>query len=140
MLDVRYENVQEVLSHIAQQEPSLLQDFRPVPPNKLKHNHLSPTIQDLLKSGMQKAGLVRNFFDAHYNPLYGDEVAAAFKKEYNKYRTLEMDPDSLFHKLQAFTGGLERGTPTYEAAVLAVLAYLFEQCDIFESSPEEVVP
>lgn len=140
MLDVRYENVQEVVSHIARQESSLLQDFRPVPPGKLKHNHLSAAVQDLLKSGMQKAGLVRNFFHDHYNPLYGDEVAAAFKKEYNKYRTLEMDPDIIFHKLQAFAGGLERGAPTYEAAVLAVLAYLFEHCDIFERSQEEVTP
>ena len=75
----------------------------------------------------------------HYNPQYGDEVAAAFKTEYNKYRTLDLDPNDIFYKLQAFTGGLERRTPAEEAAVLAVLAYFFEQCEIFERSPEEVV-
>ncbi len=138
MFDVRYANVQEVLSHIAKQEPSLPQDLRPVPSDKLKRNHLSADVQNLLTAGMQKADLVRNFFNDHYKPLYGDEVAEAFKKEYNKYRTLQMDPDIIFRKLQEFTGGLERGSPTDEAAVLAVLAYLFEQCEIFERSPEEV--
>lgn len=138
MFDVRYANVQEVLSHIAKQEPSLLQDLRPVPSDKLKRNHLSTDVQNLLTAGMQKADLVRNFFDDHYNPLYGDEVAEAFRKEYNKYRTLQMNPDIIFRKLQEFTGGLERGTPTDQAAVLAVLAYFFEQCEIFERLPEEV--
>jgi hypothetical protein len=138
MFDVRYANVQEVLSHIAKQEPPLLQDLPPVPSDKLKRNHLSADVQNLLTAGMQRAKLVRNFFNDHYNPLYGDEVAAAFTKEYNKYRTLQMDPDIIFRKLQEFTGGLERGSPTDQAAVLAVLAYLFEQCDIFERSPVEV--
>ena len=67
MLEVRYENVQEVVSHISRQEPSLFQDFRPVPSSKLKHNRLSAPIQDLLKSGMQKAGFVGNFFKARFN-------------------------------------------------------------------------
>jgi hypothetical protein len=49
-----------------------------------------------------------------------------------------MDPDIIFRKLQEFTGGRELGSPTDQAAVLAVLAYLFEQCDIFERSPIEV--
>ena len=31
-----------------------------------------------------------------------------------------------------FAGGTERQDPAHEAAVLTVLAYLFEQCDIFE--------
>ncbi len=71
--------------------------------------------------------------------LYGDQMVAAFNKEYQKWKALSIDPDIIFLKLQEFTGGQVRGTPTYEAAVLAVLAYLFEQCDIFERTPEAVV-
>src|SRR2546430_13121360 len=51
MFDVRYDNVQEVLSHIAKQEPSLIQDLRPVPSEKLKFNHLSEGVRILLKIG-----------------------------------------------------------------------------------------
>src|SRR5260370_25138302 len=138
MLDVRYDNVQEVLRHIARQESPTIQDVRPVPPDKLKFNRLSAYVQNLLTWGMQKADLVEQFFNGHSNPTYGDEIAVAFKNEYEKYRRLGLDPDIIFCKLQEFTGGSERGTPTDEAAVLAVLAYLFEQCDIFERSPEEV--
>lgn len=138
MLDVRYDNVQEVLKHITRQEVSAIQDVRPVPPDKLKFNRLSAHVQNLLTGGMQKADLVGQFFNDHSNPTYGDEIASAFKHEYKNYRRLGVDPDTIFCKLQEFTGGSERGTPTDEAAILAVLAYLFEQCDIFERSPEEV--
>jgi len=138
MLDVRYDNVQEVLRHIARQESSAIQDIRPVPPDKLKFNRLSLHAQNLLTWGMQKADLVEQFFNDYSNPTYGDEIAAAFKNEYENYRRLGVDPDIIFCKLQEFAGGSERGTPADEAAVLAVLAYLFEQCDIFERSPAEV--
>jgi hypothetical protein len=139
MIDVRYENVQEVLNNIARQElPSSL-DIRPVPPGKLKFNHLSENIQILLTSGMWKADLVGNFFRDHVDPLYGDQIASAFSKEYKKLRSWSADPDLMFRKLQQFTGGQNRENPDYEAAVLAVLAYFFEQCDIFERPPAEVV-
>jgi hypothetical protein len=138
MVDVRYDNIQEVLRNIALQEISLHQDIRPVPPDKLRFNRLSDDVQILLATGMRKAGLVEKFFNDYSDPLYGDEIAAAFNREYKKFRLLNLDPDIIFLKLQEFTGGQERGTPTYQAAVLAVLAHLFEQCDIFERSPEEV--
>ncbi|HVB25785.1 MAG TPA: ABC-three component system protein [Ktedonobacteraceae bacterium] len=140
MFDVRYENVQEVLSQIERHEPPLQQDIRPVPADKLKLNHLSTGVQNLLFAGMQKSDLVGKFFNECYNPTYGDEIAEAFNQQYKKWKRLEMDADSIFGKLLAFTGGSERGSPMYEAAVLAVLAYLFEQCDIFERSMVEVVP
>lgn len=138
MLDVRYEDIQEVLGKVIREEPPLFQDIRPVPPDKLKFNRLSGSVQNLLTSGMRKADLVGSFLNNHSNPLYGDQIATAFNKEYKKWKSLSTDPDIIFLKLQEFTGGQTRGVPTYEAAVLAVLAYLFEQCDIFERSPEEV--
>ncbi len=138
MFDVRYDNIHEVLRHIAKQEAPIFQDLRPVPPEKLQFNRLSESVRILLTAGMQKSELVRNFFTDHYDPQYGDEVAAAFKKEYNRFRNLEMDPDLIFRKLQEFTGGTDQGTPAEQAAVLAVLAYLFEQCEIFERPSVEV--
>lgn len=60
-------------------------------------------------------------------------------QEYEKLRELEPEPDMIFYKLELFTGGQDKGTPIYEAAVLAVLAYFFEQCDIFEQPPTGVI-
>jgi hypothetical protein len=138
MLNLRYENIQEVLNHISRQKFPLSQDVRPVPPDKLNLNHLSEDVQILLTAGMRKADLVGNFFRDHPNPQYGDEIALAFNKEYRECKIVSMEPDIIFFKLQEFAGGQDRESPAYEAAILAVLAYLFEQCDIFERSPEEV--
>lgn len=139
MRELRYENVQEVLDNIARQEPPLFQDIRPVPSNKLKLNHLSKDIQNLLTWGMQKADLVENFFKTHPNPQYGDMIARTFNEEYKKCKELSIETDTIFFELQKFAGGQDRKPPRYEAAVLAVLAYLFEQCEIFERLSEEVV-
>ncbi|GHO94590.1 hypothetical protein KSF_046380 [Reticulibacter mediterranei] len=140
MLDVQYNNVQEVLHNIARQKLPLFQDIRQVPPGKLKFNRLSENVQILLTSGMWKADLVGNFFNDHPHPQYGDEIALAFNNQYKKYKMLNMEPDIIFSKLQEFAGGVEMGNPAHQAAALAVLAYLFEQCEIFERSPEEVTP
>lgn len=137
MLNIRYEHIQEVLRHVTHQEPSSHQDLRPVPPGKLQFNHLSGDVQILLEAGMRKANLVANFFRNHADPLYGDRMASAFSAEYKKLRLWSADPDFIFRKLQQFTGGQSIEDPSYLAAVFAVLAYFFEQCDIFERPPEE---
>lgn len=41
-------------------------------------------------------------------------------------------PDETYDQLRAFAGGFGRRSITYEHAVTAVLAFLFERCDIFE--------
>jgi hypothetical protein len=138
MYELRYETIQEVLETIARQDPSLSPDMRPVPPDKLKFNRLSEDIQNLLILGMQRADLVENFFRMYPDPQYGDEIALAFNKEYKNLKELGMEADIIFYELQKFAGGQDRKTPRYEAAVLAVLAYLFEQCEIFERSSAEV--
>jgi hypothetical protein len=137
--ELRYENIQEVLDNIARQDPLLSLDIRPVPSNKLQFNHLSTDIQSLLTWGMQKADLVGNFFKHCPDPQYGDEIASTFNEEYKKCKELSMEANIIFSELQKFAGGQDRKSPRYEAAVLAVLAYLFEQCEIFERSPEEVI-
>ena len=38
-------------------------------------------------------------------------------------------------ELQHFAGGMS-GTPQHQAAVLAVMSYFFERCDIFEDYVE----
>jgi len=39
---------------------------------------------------------------------------------------------NIFAELQSWAGGVQRGTPEHQLAVLTVLAYYFERCDIFE--------
>lgn len=135
-----FEDVRDVVTTIADRElPPDHSEIRPVSPSKLKFNDLSDNAQEMLRMGMRKASLVKEYFDLCQDPTLGDNVAARFKQEYEAYKAVSMTPDTIFGKLQEFAGGSRRGSPRHEAAVLAVLALLFEQCDIYESPPEAAV-
>ena len=69
------------------------------------------------------------------NPTLGEEIASAFRAEYGRLWRDGLDPNEVFVALQEFTGGSTRGDTEHETAVLAVLSYLFERCDIFEPPP-----
>ncbi|MCK4826195.1 hypothetical protein KA005_61200 [bacterium] len=133
MLDVGFEDLKVVLETIAEQQPIEDPDLRPVPREKVAANALSEDVEILLKAGMIKASLVERFFTRYYDPTFGDKIATAFKDQYNNLKDTGYLPDIIFMKLQEFAGGGQRGSPKHESAVLAVIAHLFENCDIFEN-------
>lgn len=45
-----------------------------------------------------------------------------------------LHPDEIFGRLEAWAGGTANTTPAHKAAVLAVMAYLFDKCEIFEDA------
>jgi len=121
-----------VLLKLAAQEPMPEVDVRPVPPGKIEANALSPSVSQLLKAGMPKADLVQRFFDNFHDSSLGDRIAAAFKERYAELRGTGLGPDAIFSRLVQYAGGLDDESVEHSAAVLSVIAYLFEQCDIFE--------
>lgn len=133
---LRYSDLRDVILVVAGQDPPLDQDILPVPPGKLAYNDLSWSATEILNTGMQKAPFVQNFFDRWTDPLLGDRVAETFRRRYQSLRGVGMIPDDIFSNLYAFAGG---DSPDYSAsqkvASWAVLAYLFEACDIFERPP-----
>ena len=50
---------------------------------------------------------------------------------------MELEPDQIFSRLQEFTGF--EGDPKRQAAAMAVMAYFFDRCDIFEDPDPEAV-
>jgi len=124
--------LETVLRAIARQPATPDQEIQPVPPKKLETNGLSEHVKVMLKAGMAKTNLVRKFFRGCADPTLGDEIVRAFNSKYLELRGTVMDADAIFRDLQIFAGGSQGGLPEYEASVLAVLAYLFEECDIFE--------
>ena len=107
-----------------------------VPMGKIEANALSESIATLIKGGMSKAPIVENFFAQWHDETLGERIAEAFRTEYQRLRPLHT-PNGVFSELQAWAGGRDRGTPEHEMAVLAVIAYYFERCDIYEA-PKEV--
>lgn len=107
-----------------------------VPMGKIEANALSDSVASLIKNGMGKSTLVQRFFEQWHDENLGERIAEAFRSEYQRLRPLHT-PNETFAELQAWAGGRHRGTPEHEMAVLTVIAYYFERCDIYEA-PKEV--
>ena len=126
-----FEDLQVVLETIAVQPVAHDAPVKDVPPGKIQANALSPSIAILLKEGMSKAPLVEEFFSKWHDPTFGERIARSFRAKYESLRE-QMAPNQVFYDLQAWVGGAQRGSAEHELAMLTILAYYFERCDIFE--------
>lgn len=104
----------------------------PPPPSveKLERNALSAEATDLLRTGRRKVRLVETYFQKIGPVELGEKIAEAFRRRYAYLRSLELSPDQVFMHLQEYAG--VQGEPRRQASAMAVLAYLFDCCDIFE--------
>jgi hypothetical protein len=107
-------------------------------PNKLQKNALSGDAAGLLRQGRRREKLVQDFFDAWPDPSFGEDVAEAFRTRYQALKAVGLGPDQIFGQLQTFAGGMD-GDPSQQGAVLAVMSYFFERCDIFEDIVEDPI-
>lgn len=123
-----------VLDQIERLHPLDGGDLRPVPEGKLEYNMLSLNVRYLLTMGMTKVDLVKKYFRS--KPDLKDQLAETFKKQYQEIKQSSKSPDQIFSDLQKFAGGSEVPSPGVQNAVLAVLAYFFEECDIFDRPKE----
>lgn len=132
-LKVGFEDLQIVLRTIARQPSSPMPDLSKVPHDKIEINKLSEDVEALINLGRLKSPLVGKFLEDYPDPEYGDQIVQTFKEKYDDLKSANLDPDSIFLALQIFAGGELTQEPRHQAAVFSVLAYLFDQCDIFES-------
>jgi hypothetical protein len=128
-----------VANAIAQQEAPLVGEVAQVPAGKLDANSLSEFPRDLLTIGSRKSRLVKELFDKWHDPQLGDRIAATFRSKYIALRDSGNVGDELFHLLWQFAGGGSQKTPAHEAAVFALLSFLFEECEIFEPAHQGAI-
>lgn len=136
LAQVQMKEVIEVANVIAQQPVPPPEEIKEVPSGKLKANMLSDYVQELLKMGARKSKLVKSFFANWHDPELGDRIARAFRTEYTQLRAGQVLGDEAFYMLWKFAGGGTQTSIQHETAVLAVLAFLFEECEIFEPAVE----
>ncbi len=105
--------------------------MKAIPPGKIEANDLTESVSTLIKSGLTKSPLVSAFLDTWYDESLGERLAVSFRKKHEELRGT-MLPNRIFTELQTWAGGTQIGTPEHQMAVLTVLAYYFERCDIFE--------
>lgn len=125
-------DLQVVLERLALLAVPSQTDVKDVPAGKIEANALSEAVTRLLKEGMIKSFLFADFLSQWYDETLGERLAEAFKTEYRRLRDAHVIPNQIFAELQSWAGGEQRGTPEHELAVLTVIAYYFERCDIFE--------
>ena len=128
-----FQALEPVLRDIQRRQPELHGSITAPSLAKLERNALSMDAAGLLRLGRRRENLVERFFDNYPNPTFGEEIAQGFRARYVALKQDGMTSDEIFGKLQEFAGGMT-GDPSRQAAVVAVLSYFFERCDIFEDS------
>lgn len=141
-LNLGYQDLKAVLTHITQTSPPTMTQISEVSPGKIEANLLSDAVANFLKIGMQKAALVTGFFERWPDPNYGERVAASFHEKYIELRKVRpvLHPDEIFGNIESWAAGTADHTPQHKAAVLAVMAYLFDRCEIFEDAKTVTAP
>lgn len=128
-----------VIIAIQQREPDAEPPLDAPSVLKLEQNALCQDAAGLLRQGRRREKLVEKFFDSWPDPRFGEEIAEAFRSRYKALKSAGFTPDQTFGQLQSFAGGMD-GEPSHQAAVLAVLSYFFERCDIFEDAVQAAPP
>ncbi|MEX2302531.1 MAG: ABC-three component system protein [Bryobacterales bacterium] len=131
-----FNELQIVLERIAALPSPMRVEVQDIPMGKIEANALNDSVAQLLKAGMAKSPLVEEFFSQWHDETLGERLAEAFKAEYQRLHLLH-SPNRVFSAIQSWAGGTDRGTPEHQVAVLAVIAYYFERCDIFEEPRRE---
>lgn len=103
------------------------------PAEKMAKNGLSDASRWNLTLGLAKANEVAAYVEhvAARDPKFPERLAARFVAEYQRLRDDGMTGDALFESLVQFSSGGSQDFPR-KAAGVAVLAYLFEKCEVFE--------
>ncbi|WP_170346904.1 ABC-three component system protein [Ruegeria atlantica] len=130
-------DLQPVIDVLQRRDPDPAEPL-PAPPSakKLEKNELSVEAADLLRLGRRKVRLVETYFEKAGPVEIGEKIAEAFRDHYAKLKAMQLDADQMFSYLQKFAG--VSGEPKRQAAAMAVMAYFFDSCDIFEDPETEV--
>ena len=130
--DLSFTSFKSLLGNIVVNEIPSETDLRPVPGNKLAINSFSEHIKLLIKFGLRKTKLVRDFFKKWPDAIYGDQITKAISDKYKELKATALNQNDIFLELRKFVIGELKATSEVEAAALVVLSYFFEECDIFE--------
>jgi hypothetical protein len=132
-----FEALRPVVTSIQRMDPGDDPPLLAPSPSKLAANDLSDDAAGMLRLGRRREPLVEAFLDRYPDPSFGEEIAEGFRTRYRALKDEERSAEAIFVALQDFAGGMS-GTAARQAAVLAVMSYFFERCDIFEDHAGDV--
>jgi hypothetical protein len=109
------------------------ESITPVPSDKLDANDLPNHWHQLIENGWKNAYYVAEYFDRHHEPLIGERIASLFRERYQYLRAQALSAEGIMDCLYEFVVGIGSVSPARQVAAQALLAHLFESCDIFEN-------
>ena len=110
---------------------------KPPSETKLEKNSLDGESMALLQVGRQRVRLVEEYFEQHHDPALGDKIANAMRVQYQALTDSGLGSNEVLLELQRFAGWGAGDTTRHDVAVLAVIMYFFDRCDIFEDPDGE---
>lgn len=110
-------------------------DLRPVSPDKLKFNKLPNHWRQMIECGWQNAHIVSEYFEQHHDPLVGEQIAKLFRNQYLYLDAQNLSPADIMMHLYELVTGIGNVPPQKQVAAQSLLAFLFENCDIFKRVP-----
>jgi hypothetical protein len=136
--------LRELVQHLRSEADTIdfdPQDLRPVPLHKLNCNNLPNHWKLLIAGGWKNAHLVGQYFDRHPDPLTGERIAKLFRDRYEYLKAQLLSPGDIMASLYELVTGVGSVPPQKQVAAQSLLAFLFENCDIFErESDTQVTP
>jgi len=135
MLEVTFAELEVVTNAIVSSPAEPVTDFTVTDPSKkMEKNGLSERVHFSLSLGLGKAREVSSFVEhvASRDVGFPERLKAGFVEEYNRLWEDGLRSDDLFESLRVFSA---MGSSDFkqQAAGLAVLCYLFEKCEVFQS-------
>jgi hypothetical protein len=113
--------------------------IQPVPKDKLVFNKLPNHWVRLIEFGWSNAHLVADYLSKRPEPLFAEQLAEHFRKRYAYLKSQALTPSSIMSSLYEMVVGSGNVTAARQVAAQALLAFLFESCDIFEDHPSKVI-
>lgn len=110
----------------------------PVSVDKLDKNKLPQHWRALISGGWQNAHIVSDYMNRHNDPMIGETIAEMFNARYKYLKAQNLSPEFIMDGIYVFVTGIGSVSPKRQVAAQALLAYLFESCDIFENVSKEV--
>ena len=132
--DVSFAELEIVTKALVDGVPASGSDLNLTPPEeKIKKNDLSGSTKFLISVGLGKSREVRDFIHEISTtvPRFDQRLVGGFRAKYKALTEEGLSCDPLFDAMLRFACG-GKSEPVIQAAGLAVLAHLFETCDVFE--------
>lgn len=130
--NITFSELDQVSKYLLSDQIKVSDSYVVIPPHeKIKKNQLSTSTANLITSGLIQANQVEHFIENSPDIDFGERLKHGFVEEYEKLRKKKISADNLFSHLLDFASG---GSSDFKrrAAGLAVLAHLFEICEVFE--------